>query len=398
MVAIISFLTAAHVVARADQPTDPRRPAAIVTQDVPVVSAELVARLAQYQDVRSASFQGWSPDGKGILIGTRFGNSTQLHRVYQPGGRREQVTFFEEPVGGRFIPKATDGALLVTMSQGGNENNQIYLLDRAAYTTTLLTDGRSRNLLGPVRHDGAKMIVLSNRRNGRDTDVYMAGTRNPPLPLGEGRGEGRGSNARVASPRNADSMQLLLQSDGQFWTATDWSQDGAKLLMNRYVSINETYPALLDVATRSLKPLPIPSEGKAAFGSLAFAPDGRAAYLSTDARGEFQQLARLDLELLKYQWLMDNVPWDVSDIVVDPKSGAVAVTVNEDGASKLFLLEGDKRRELKLPLGIVAEMEFSPDGRSWALRWRGPTRRPTPIRSASTTASSRAGPTARWAA
>ena len=47
--------------------------------------------------MRSAHFFGWAPDGRGMLIGTRFGNSPQLHRVYKPGGRREQITFFEEP-------------------------------------------------------------------------------------------------------------------------------------------------------------------------------------------------------------------------------------------------------------------------------------------------------------
>src|SRR5262245_41763507 len=63
------------------------KPAAIQTQDVPSIPAEFAARLSQYQNTRNANFAGWSPDGNGILILTRFGNSTQLHRVYEPGGR-----------------------------------------------------------------------------------------------------------------------------------------------------------------------------------------------------------------------------------------------------------------------------------------------------------------------
>jgi len=354
LLALFAICLAAAELTQAAEPTksaaDPHRPASIAVQEVPVVPPELTARLAQYQDIRTASFQGWSPDGKGILIGTRFGNSTQLHRVYMPGGRREQVTFYQEPAGGRFIPQAKDGALLVTMSQGGNENDQVYLLDRTAYRTLLLTDGKSRNLLGPVRHDGAQMIIHSNRRNGRDTDLFMTAT------------------------RTADKSDLLLEAKDEHWTATDWSLDGSRLLLNRYVSINESYPSLMDVSTKSLKPLPFPGNAtKASFGSLVFSRDGRWAYLSTTPSGEFQQLAKLNLETLQYQWLMQNVPWDVSDIVVDPTSGAVAVTVNEDGASKLFLLNGagasgngttsDVRRELKLPLGIISGLDFSPDGK-----------------------------------
>ncbi|HZN33333.1 MAG TPA: hypothetical protein VFB80_05915, partial [Pirellulaceae bacterium] len=146
LLALITTLPAADA--------DPLKPPAIETQDVPVIPAEFAARLAQYQNTRSASFAGWSPDGRGILVGTRFGNAPQLHRVYEPGGRREQVTFQSEPVFGGFIPKAADGAILFSLSKGGSENNQLYLLDRAKFTTTLLTDGKSRNGLQAMRPDG----------------------------------------------------------------------------------------------------------------------------------------------------------------------------------------------------------------------------------------------------
>src|SRR5262249_44822343 len=92
--------------------TDLKKPTAIQTEDVPSIPADFAALLLQYQNTRAASFAGWSPDGKGILIDTRFANSRQLHRVYEPGGRREQITFFDEPTNGEFVPKAADGAIL----------------------------------------------------------------------------------------------------------------------------------------------------------------------------------------------------------------------------------------------------------------------------------------------
>jgi hypothetical protein len=75
-------------------PADPQRPPAIQTENVPAVPAELLERWRLYQNTRSAGFRGWSPDGKGVLVRTRFGETAQLHRVYEPGGRREQITFF----------------------------------------------------------------------------------------------------------------------------------------------------------------------------------------------------------------------------------------------------------------------------------------------------------------
>lgn len=332
--ALLAILTHASACAMAD----PQRPPAIACEDVPDVPPELVHRLLQYQNLRAAQFLGWSPDGGGLLVQTRFGNSAQLHRVYEPGGRREQLTFFEEPAGGRFVPEARDGAVLVTMSQGGNENQQVYLLDRVAYRTTLLTDGQSRNLLGPLRHDGQQMVVLSNRRNGRDTDLYLADT------------------------RQAAGESLLMQTDGEFWTAADWSLDGKQLLLSRYVSINESYPALFDIARRRRRPLPLPGEGAAAVGDMAFTPDGRQAYVTTDARGEFLELGRLDLETLKYDWPTGDLRWDVRDVEVDRNTGRVALTVNADGASLLYLFDGEQVKPLEVPLAVVSDLEFSPDG------------------------------------
>jgi len=153
---VIAFVLILPIQLSADEALDPRRPAAITTEEVPVVPEKVFERLNQYSNIRGANLQGWAPDGNGILVSTRFANSSQLHRVYTPGGRREQVTFFEEPVSGGFIPKATDGSLLLSMSVGGNENYQVYLLDRLAFTTALLTDGESRNSLGAIRDDGGR--------------------------------------------------------------------------------------------------------------------------------------------------------------------------------------------------------------------------------------------------
>src|SRR5690606_16634573 len=99
-----------------DMEIDPRRPPAIATTGVPVVPADLFERLNQYQNVRAAGFAGWSPSKDGLLIRTRFGNSVQLHRVFEPAGRRDQITFFDEPVSGSFIPEAQDGAIVLSMS------------------------------------------------------------------------------------------------------------------------------------------------------------------------------------------------------------------------------------------------------------------------------------------
>lgn len=324
-------------------PADPLRPPAIHTEEVPAVPPPLAKRLQQYQSLRAAGFAGWDPAGKGILIRTRFGNSLQLHRVYEPAGRREQITFFDEPVSGGFIPKATDEAMLLSMSTGGSENNQVYLLDRQRFETKLLTDGKSRNNLGAVHPNGSKMIIGSNLRNGRDTDLYIADCR-------------------------AGGMEMLMEVEKEFWSAVDWSQDGKQLLLLKYVSANESYPAIFDLETKKRTDLPLPGKEKGAFGPMAFSADGKHVYLGIDTQGEFRQLAKLTIETGKYDWLAPEIEWDLTDIEIDYPSGNLVFAVNADGASRVFLLQtklnASKPQELELPLGIVSGLEFSPDGKS----------------------------------
>jgi dipeptidyl aminopeptidase/acylaminoacyl peptidase len=331
--------------ASAQEPVDPHRPPAIKTQSVPVVPQEIFDKLERYESVRSAGFAGWAPDGSGMLVRTRFGNSLQLHRVYEPGGRREQITFFEEPVSGGFLQNAKDNAILLSMSRGGNENYQVHWLDQANFRTVLLTDGKSRYSIGPANADATRIVLSSNERNGRDTDLY------------------------IADPRKPDARELVFATDRQFWTAADWSQDGKTLLLARYVSANESHPALFDVAAKRLTELPLPTDAPAAISAMAFSPDGKYAYVATDAGSEFRQLALLDLGTKKYTWLTQDIPWDISDLAVDEKSGAVAAVTNENGLGRLYLFEGRspielKRRAVALPAGIISGLEFSPDGKS----------------------------------
>lgn len=340
-----SLVTAAMLVGVTLAPTraadDPFRPPAITTEDVPALPAELIERLRQYQSVRAAFFRGWAPDGRGILVQTRFGDTLQLHRVYEPGGRREQVSFYREPADGQFLPGNDADTLLVTMGAGGNEQYQIYRHDLGTGRATLLTDGRSRNILGPVADDGGFFLFVSNARNLRDMDLMFT------------------------RPDGAAPPQTLMTVNAESWDPLDLSSDGRRAILRHYVSVSDSHPALFDLPSRQLIPIPRPEghdAGKAAYGDLAFSSDGRSVFGSTDVRGEFLELARVDLASLQYHWLSAHIPWSVDAIKVDRRHGRVAVTFNEDGLSALYLLEGDRLRKLDIALGVISALEFSPDG------------------------------------
>ena len=72
----------------------------LIMENVPSIPKEVIEKSRQYSFIRSGSFRSWTPDGRSIIIGTGFGETTQLHKVENPLGQRSQITFYNEPIRG----------------------------------------------------------------------------------------------------------------------------------------------------------------------------------------------------------------------------------------------------------------------------------------------------------
>ena len=109
----LSLLACALALASATasaQSTTPKREVVgnRTTENVPPIRPELIEQLNRYQNTRGASVEGWTSDGC-LIIGTRFAETAQAHRVCQPLGAREQLTFYPEPVAGITVAPAAVG-------------------------------------------------------------------------------------------------------------------------------------------------------------------------------------------------------------------------------------------------------------------------------------------------
>ncbi|WP_257385841.1 TolB family protein [Tahibacter caeni] len=124
------------------------------------VPAELTEKLQRYQNTRKAVLADWSADGRSILIGTRFGNTQQVHRVRMPGGAREQLTFYEEPISQVVVNPQRSG-FVFGKDTGGSELWQLYWFDGATGDVRLLTDGKSRNEASVFSADGRFLAYSS---------------------------------------------------------------------------------------------------------------------------------------------------------------------------------------------------------------------------------------------
>ena len=308
----------------------------LILQGTPAVPAALRKRLNQYLNTRHALMQGLSDDGKLMLITTRFGQTTQVHRLQRPLGHRSQLTFTDEPVRGvSYEPGSTDSLLYIS-DVGGAEAYQIFRLELASGRTTLLTDGKSRHGKYDWSHDGKHIAYSSNARNGKDMDIYV----------GDGRTRAAG--------------KLLLQRSG-YWFPLDWSHDGKRLLLGQFISINHSRIYTLELATNKVTRV-TPERPRASYRAALFDRSGGRIYATTDRLGEFVELYQVELATNKWTPLTRKLSWNIGGLALSSDGRKLAFSANEEGYSTLYLLDTRSRKARKVggvPRGVIRGLKFA---------------------------------------
>src|SRR5271156_5551314 len=263
----------------------------LVVENVPPIPQSLAAQADRYANFRSAIFASWHPTKREMLISTRFADTFQIHQVKMPGGARNQLTFYSDDVRGALYPPKGGDFFVFSKDVGGGEFYQLYRYDHATAAVTLLTDGKSRNTDEHWSSSGKFIAYSSTRRTGNDTDIWLA---------------------EPAHRDNPQTNHILARLDGGGWAVADWSPDDSQLVVQEYVSANESYLWLMSAS--SGEKLLLTTKGgaeKIAYGSAKFSKDGKGIYVTTDLDSEFQRLAYLDLATKKYTYLTSRIHWDV---------------------------------------------------------------------------------------
>ena len=323
----------------------------LVVENVPPIPQSLAAQADRYANFRSAIFASWHPTKREMLISTRFADTFQIHQVKMPGGARNQLTFYSDDVRSALYPPKGGDFFVFSKDVGGGEFYQLYRYDTATGAVTLLTDGKSRNTDEHWSNSGKFMAYSSTRRTGNDTDIWLT---------------------EPAHPENPKTNRMLAQLKGGGWAVADWSPDDSQLIVQEYVSANESYLWLMNAATGE-KILLTPKGGpeKIAYGAAQFSKDGKGIYVTTDKDSEFQRLAYFGLPaktetnlaeyIQTYTYLTNHIHWDVEGFDLSPDGSMIAFASNEDGLGVLHVLDLKTAKEKNVP-------QF-PAGLVFALSW-----------------------------
>ena len=316
----------------------------LITENIPEISKDLANQVKKYTEARGASFVAINPLKEEIIITTRFGSTSQFHKVSQPLGIRKQITFFDEPMSNGYYEPIKGESLIYSKDVGGNEFGQLYSMDLQTLQSTLLTDGgRSQNGNVLWKKDGSGFFFTSTKRNGGDRDIYYMDSNNPK------------------------STKLVLQVKGGGWEIGDISSDGKKLLVEEGISANESHLWMVDIETSKLSEVTNRTDKSIVQTKSKFSANSNEIWFITDRENEFQRLATMDLSSKKVAYHTSSIAWDVTQYVLTEDKTKLAFVTNEGGLNKLYLMDTATKQfsEVKnIPIGLISGLGFSKNGNS----------------------------------
>lgn len=377
-----------------DSPALAQSNPALLRDGVAPPAAPISASLRPYLEWRAARFVDWMADGS-LLISTRFGDTTQIHRVATPLGMRTQLSF--APAGVlEGAARPLDADTFVYIGQEASGSTRLYLQHLREHTLQPLTDGQYEEAGLSWSPDGARLAFLSNRRSPTALDVYL-------LDLHTAGAAPRLVAAAVPGMRwriegwSADDRQLLLAS------APEAAAPGAEAALQiADVSTGELRPVSLAARTGARESPARRRGGRAAAGGNAaaaeataapavagagdalravaarFASDGRGLLLLTHAAAAAAGTSRGFLHLVQFdpitghsQVLSASVMQDVEQFAQSADGRYIAYTLDDEaGVSHLRLIDQQRRLEIPIvamPAGVISSLRFDAASRRLAI-------------------------------
>lgn len=320
------LLVLAAVSLSAQEPEFVPVPATVTAVGLPPIPTTIAKKLAPYAQFRRAQMLSWHPQRRQMLVSTTTTGAPQVHLIESPGAAPKPVTSFKEGMPGAAFYHPQGGERVIYRKDlGARETHQLWRIDSGG-EPVLLTDGRSLNGLPVFAPKSGRIAFESNRRNGKDRDIY------------------------VVDPKDASTSRMLMEVSGSWYVAA-WSPDERTIIAVEMLPGNDTALWSVEVATGRRTRL-TDERNPAIWWSAHYGPDG-AIYAVSDYQSD---LARL--------WRRRDGTWtpvtrdgdSVELAAVSPDGKTLAVVFDREASSVLELLDvttGQTRVRPALPPGQV---------------------------------------------
>lgn len=237
------------------------------------------------------------------------------------------------------------GSIIFCMDKGGNEHEQIYLLEKDSKEPRDLTGlPDSRHFLGGLSPDGKTLSYACNSRAAETFDIWTC-----DIETGE-------------------KKMVLQNSDHYNWPASDaLSPDGRYLLYNKLLGTSDNALWMVDLSNG--KAVRVPADEKiSAETNPAWRHDSKGFYLVTDRDSEFPYVAYYDIASAVMEKCY-SFNWEVESLSLSVDDRYLAMTINEDGYFTLHIYDLQNNGvELNIPsppkgaVSAYGSLSWSPVG------------------------------------
>jgi len=302
--------------------------------------------------IGAAGAPSFSRDG-GTLFHLRGADLPQIWAMELATGAARQLTFHDEKVA--FLRRSpVDDRLIYGIDRGGDERQQLLLLDPAApcpEPQALTDDPAVIHDFGGWSPDGARIAFAANARDEAHFDVFVRDV--------------------------ATGARRCIHQGTHMMTVAGWRTDGARLAAVADRGYGDMSLLILDPEAETAQPFPQP--GPTNWQSVRWSGDGRTLLALTDHGGsDHMRLCRLDPDSGEVTVVYAAPGRDVEAWAISSDTTRLATIENDRGWSILRLGAIDDERPAMIgpPHGIIADATFSPDGLLLAFTAAAPTEPP----------------------
>lgn len=291
--------------------------------------------LKQFLNIRAPGAPTLLPDGT-LFCTDRPDGVVQMYRVEtdknKPEARTDskmkKLSTFQDGLSGYTI--SPDGnRILLAAAVGGNENTQVYALDKASgEVKPLIANPKVQFAINEWMHDSRGFYYTGNDASPNDFHIYRY----------DFTDDGKGATTKI------------LAKEGS-WSLSDSAHDGSRVLVAQYRSISDSSVHELDVKTGQLKDLSItPKDTTAANRIVGYLPGETSILQISDIEDGKPKLHRRDLASGKVDKPIPALDaYELDGASINNERTLLAVSVNEDGYSVPHLYRLPSFEEIQLP-------------------------------------------------
>jgi dipeptidyl aminopeptidase/acylaminoacyl peptidase len=301
----------------------------------PALDQKVSRRIQTMLDVRGAGGGALTRNGGKMFFNWRVTGTTQVWRQDGPMKLPVQLTGGEDNTGVAGLAP-DDSYVVVSRDIGGAENPGIYLLDPNGGALKLIQHTpKVRTVLQYISDDAKTLYFSANDIKADSYAIYRYDVK-------------------------AGARELVFDTPG-LWEIADHQGDTWLLIKNLGNTQQEAYE--YDLKAKKLTPLL--GQNEVEQYEVAYGAKKGQVLLQTNKLGEYHRLYAL--EAGKLVAITPEIKHDVQSFSIDEKRTRIYYTVNEQGFTKLFVLDAKTLKPLALPKLQAADhttvSSISRDGR-----------------------------------